>query len=114
MLLDGPSSWRQGDRPRPIDEAEDFSEPLPRHRDLRQVESDMAAPGLDHEIVAESVDLHETSRARGEGIYPLWSAESRLPRRKASEIARLFDTSPKTIGRVWRGSGSEKSSASSS
>ncbi len=42
----------------PIDEAEDFSEQLPRHRNLRQLESDVATvpddlgPDLD-ELVAQ-------------------------------------------------------------
>ncbi len=42
-LLGGPPSWRQRGRPQPIDEAEDFSEQLPRHRNLRHLESDIAA-----------------------------------------------------------------------
>ena len=35
-------------RPQPIDEAEDFSEQLPRHRNLRQLESDV--PAVAHDL----------------------------------------------------------------
>ncbi len=42
MLLDPPPSWRQRGRPQPIDEAENFLKQLSRHRNLRQLESDIA------------------------------------------------------------------------
>ncbi len=41
MLLDGPPSWRQRNRPQPIDEAEDFSEQLPRHRHFGHLKRDI-------------------------------------------------------------------------
>ncbi len=34
MLLNRGPSWRQGSRPQPIDDVEDFSEQFPRHRHL--------------------------------------------------------------------------------
>ena len=43
MLLDRPLSWWQRSRPQPIDEAEDFLEQLPRHRNLGQLERDVPA-----------------------------------------------------------------------
>ncbi len=47
MLLDEPPSWRQRSRTQPIDEAEDFPKQLPRHRNLGQLESDIAAVAHD-------------------------------------------------------------------
>ena len=43
-------SWRQRGRPQPIDEAEDLSEQLPRHRNRRQLESDI--PAVAHDLGA--------------------------------------------------------------
>ena len=61
MLLDGSPSWRQRGWPQPIDEAEDFSEQLPRHRNLRQLESDIPA-------MADNFgpDLHQLFPQRGQ------------------------------------------------
>ena len=50
MLRDGMPSWRQRGRPQPIDEAEHLSEQLPRHRNLRQLESDI--PAVAHDLGA--------------------------------------------------------------
>ena len=61
MLLDGPPSWRQRGRPQPIDEAEDFSEQLPRHRNLRQLERDVSAMMDDL-----GTDLHQFLPQRGQ------------------------------------------------
>ena len=54
MLLDGPPSWRQRGRPQPIDETEDFSEQLPRNRNLGQLERDV--PAVAHDL---GTDLHQ-------------------------------------------------------
>ncbi len=62
MLLDGPPSWRQRSRPQPVDEAEDFSEQLPWHRNLRQLESDVAA--MSHDLGADLDELLPKRRHR--------------------------------------------------
>ncbi len=50
MLPDWPPSWRQRGLSQPIDEAEDFSEQLPRHGNLRHLESDI--PAVAHDLGA--------------------------------------------------------------
>ena len=61
MLLDWPPSWRQRGRTQPIDEAEDFSEQVPRHRSLGQLEGDVP-PVTDHFCT----DLHQLLPQRGQ------------------------------------------------
>ncbi len=72
MLLDEPPSWRQRGRPQPIDEVEDFSEQRPRHRNLRKLESDVAA--MSHDLGA---DLDELLPERQH--LPVWVMCGRLP-----------------------------------
>ena len=55
MLLDRGPSWRQGNRPQPVNQAQDLSEQGPWDGDLRQLERDVAA--MSHDLGADLDEL---------------------------------------------------------
>ena len=92
MRLDGPPSWRRRGRSQPIDEAEDFSKQLPRHRNLGQLESDIATMADDL-----GTDLDQLLPQRGQRPVLHLLRQSQRPHEVAQIVGQGVKLKPNLV-----------------